>query len=157
MDRKKRQKWKEHWILDDKGRPRQVDLFTWARWFGSPAKRIVCQETIGQNSISTIFLGIDHSFTEEGPPVLWETMTFGAKLDQAQMRCAGSKEQAEAMHEAMVRRVCKATGLRYDRDRKRQNDRQVWRRQAAVCRRQMRELHKVVSKKLGYKPEKKTK
>src|SRR5262249_53943179 len=57
-----------HWILDDKGRPVETDLFTWAKWFET-AKRIVIQETIAQNRVSTIFLGIDHSFAMEGPPV----------------------------------------------------------------------------------------
>jgi hypothetical protein len=144
-----RKKWREHWILDDKGRPKLVDLFTWARWFGT-AERIVCQETIGQNTVSTIFLGIDHSFMEEGPPILWETMTFGAKLNNEQMRCAGSKEQAEAMHEEMVRLVCEATGVPYDANRERVNDAGIWRRQAAVHRRNMRKAAKA----LGWDPDK---
>jgi hypothetical protein len=143
-----RKKWKEHWILDDKGRPIQADLFTWARWFGS-RERVVAQETIGQNMVSTIFLGIDHSFTDEGPPILWETMTFGAKLNQHQLRCAGSREQAEAMHEEMVRLVCEATGVPYDANRQRANDKGIWRRQAAVHGRNMREAAKA----LGWNPD----
>lgn len=27
--------------------------------------------------LSTIFLGIDQSYTDDGPPILWETMMFG--------------------------------------------------------------------------------
>lgn len=27
--------------------------------------------------LSTIFLGIDHNYTDDGPPILWETMMFG--------------------------------------------------------------------------------
>jgi hypothetical protein len=111
----------KHWILDDKGRPVAVDLFTWAKWFGT-ADRIVCQETIAQNRVSTIFLGIDHNFDPHGPPILWETMTFGAKLNQEQLRCAGSKEQAEAMHEEMVKAVAEASGIPYDPHRERVND-----------------------------------
>jgi len=156
MDRKKRQKWKEHWILDDQARPVQVDLLTWAKWFGTH-KRVVCQETIAQNRVSTIFLGIDHSFLEIGPPILWETMTFGAKLDGDQERCAGSKEQAEAMHEQMVKRVCEAYGIPYDPARKRVNDAGVHRRQAAVFRKRMRELNKSIKKSLGKPAKKKTK
>lgn len=26
--------------------------------------------------VSTVFLGLDHSFGDEGPPILWETMAF---------------------------------------------------------------------------------
>jgi len=137
--KRNRNKGLEHWILDDKGRPVQVDLLTWAKWFGT-ADRIICHETIGQNWVSTIFMGIDHSFTHEGPPILWETMTFGAKLHQEQLRCAGSKEQAEAMHEEMVKAVCEASGLPYDPARVRVNDAGVHRRLAAVQRRQLKKL-----------------
>lgn len=117
---KRRQKWREYYILDAKGRPVLVDLLTWAKWFGT-AKRIVRHQQVGRAWISTIFLGIDHSFTEEGPPVLWETMVFRGKSkfklhgkthevpkSIAMERCAGSREQAEAMHAAMVRRVRKS-------------------------------------------------
>jgi len=142
----KRKKWKEHWILDAKGRPKQVDLLTWAKWFGQHENRVVRQETIAQNRVSTIFLGIDHGWVVDGPPILWETMTFGAKLDNWQMRCAGSKEQAEAMHEKMVRKVCKASGVKYDPHRERTNDAGVWRRQAAVVRKKMREANKIFEK-----------
>lgn len=129
----------DHWILDDKGRPVKADLMTWAKWFGT-ADRIVCQETIAQNRISTIFLGIDHNWWDDGPPILWESMTFGAKLNQEMFRCAGSKEQAEAMHEEMVKAVCEASGIPYDPDRERVNDAGVIRRVAAVHRKAMREL-----------------
>jgi bifunctional non-homologous end joining protein LigD len=66
--------------LDEKGRPVAVDLLTWAEWFNT-SERIIVQETIAQNWISTVFLGIDHNYNGHGPPVLWETMSFGAKLD----------------------------------------------------------------------------
>ena len=123
----------KHWILDDKGRPVSVGLLEWAEWFGT-AERIIAQETIAQNWISTIFLGIDHDFGMRGPPILWETMTFGAKLNQEMRRCAGSKEQAEAMHEEMVKSVCGASGIPYDPHRERVNDAGVRRRLAAVHR-----------------------
>ena len=133
-----------HWILDEQGRPVQVDLLTWAKWFGT-AKRIVASETIAQNWISTIFLGIDHSFLADGgPPILWETMSFGAKLHQAQDRCAGTLEQAEAMHEQMVKAVCEASGIPYDPHRERANDDGVYRRLAAVHKKTVREFHKAV-------------
>lgn len=66
--------------------------------------RHVGNETIGPARISTVFLGIDYSWGK-GPPVLWETMVFGGKLDREMNRCSGSWEQAEAMHADMVERV----------------------------------------------------
>lgn len=133
----------KHWILDDEGRPIQVDLLTWAKWFGT-RKRVLAFETVGQNMISTIFLGIDHNFEEGGPPVLWETMSFGAKLNNEMLRCAGTKEQAEAMHEEMVKAVCKASGIPYDPDRERVNDPGVHRRLAAVHRKAIKKLTKAI-------------
>lgn len=50
------------------------DLLAWARWFET-ADRHIGDEQIGACRVSTIFLGIDHSFGG-GPPVLFETMVF---------------------------------------------------------------------------------
>jgi hypothetical protein len=66
--------------------------------------RHVADETFGPSRISTVFLGLDHNWGRK-PPVLWETMVFGGKLDRTQNRCSGSWEQAEAMHADMVGRV----------------------------------------------------
>jgi hypothetical protein len=115
-----------YYILKD-GKIVPATVLEWAEWFGT-AERIVRLETIAQNKISTIFLGLDHHFGEGGPPVLWETMTFGAKLDQEQRRCAGGVEQAEAMHEEMVEKVCKAYGIPYDPNRERIIDEGVFER-----------------------------
>ena len=109
------------WILDEKGSPVRTDLFTWARWFGTNAK-VISQERVGRYQVSTIFLGFDHrplEFDSPGPPVLWESMIFENKLSSKtvmgrvikyrkpvyQDRCAGSREQAEAMHASMIRRA----------------------------------------------------
>jgi hypothetical protein len=49
----------------------------WAKWYEThPQERIVAQSTHDPLFVSTIFLGIDHSFSLGGPPVLWETMVF---------------------------------------------------------------------------------
>jgi hypothetical protein len=98
-----------HWILDEKGeKPVPVDLMTWAQWFES-RKRILKQENVGDVYISTVFLGLDHNFDENGAPILWETMVFpqdenGKRTysEQDCARCSGNREQAEAMHKEMV-------------------------------------------------------
>lgn len=54
--------------------------------------------------MSTVFLGLDHSHTSKGLPVLWETMVFGGPLDQEMDRYT-SREDAVEGHEAMVKRV----------------------------------------------------
>jgi hypothetical protein len=131
----------KHWILDENGRPVAVDLLTWAKWFETE-ERVIARETIAQNMVSTVFLGIDHNWVVPGPPILWETMTFGAKLDQEMDRCAGTKEQAEAMHEEMVKRVCVASGIPYELDRERVNDEGVHRRLNAVRRKELEKIQK---------------
>jgi hypothetical protein len=96
------------YILDENGKPVPCnDLMKWGLFFRDSEKRIVKQERIGSYHVSTVFLGLDHSWGQ-GPPILWETMVFednkGA-MDQEMDRCSGNREQAEAMHEAMVERV----------------------------------------------------
>lgn len=54
--------------------------------------------------ISTVFLGIDHNFSDEGPPIVFETMVFGGFLDQ-EMRRASTWEEAQFNHVALTYRV----------------------------------------------------
>jgi hypothetical protein len=97
-------KW-DRYILNSSGEPvAEPDLVTWATAFGS-CECTVKQENVGKFWISTVFLGLDHNFFDDGPPVLWETMVFLNHKDIAMDRCSGSREQALAMHAAMVERV----------------------------------------------------
>jgi hypothetical protein len=92
------------YTLNPDGKPQlEPDLIKWASWMEG-FDRVVCQEQIGASRVSTVFLGLNHRFAP-GPPVLWETMVFGGPLDEEQDRCSGTREQAEAMHAAMVARV----------------------------------------------------
>ena len=110
-----------HYILDKDKKVKRATPEEWAKWFEHHDKdRIVKQENIGGIRVSTVFLGLDHSFGK-GPPILWETMCFrrnpkemvinGKKmkyresLDDFSERCSGTYEQAEAMHERMVKRI----------------------------------------------------
>lgn len=111
----------KHYILDEEGNPVSADFMTWVTWFEDSCrdfdktKRRVAMTSIGQYKVSTVFLGLDHSFGK-GPPILWETMVFNKKSkgkkwnreDGASVemtRCSGSREQAEAMHDRMVKLV----------------------------------------------------
>jgi hypothetical protein len=96
----------DRYILNSAGNPvPEPDLIKWAMWFEDHAKRRVAADEIEGIRVSTIFLALDHRWMDDGPPILWETMVFGGKLDQELDRCAGSREQAEAMHAAMCARV----------------------------------------------------
>lgn len=89
-------------ILDDKGEPvPATGLMQWERQYINPLRKVK-QEWIKNVRISTIFLGLDHAWGG-GPPLLWETMTFSNRKNWNQecRRCAGGREQAEAMHAQM--------------------------------------------------------
>ena len=94
-----------HYVLNEKGEPVPVEdkkeLLRWGQMFENQ-NRVVRQEQVGELFISTVFLGIDHGWGD-GPPILWETMVFAAGKKAIDCdRCAGNREQAEAMHEVMV-------------------------------------------------------
>lgn len=90
-------------ILNSAGRPVECeDLTKWGRWMQT-ADRKVAFDTFGPTRISTVFLGLDHSW-DDGPPVLWETMVFNGPLDGEQDRYT-SLEDAKAGHAAMVEKV----------------------------------------------------
>jgi len=100
----------QYYILNAAGEPVPADLRTWARWVEVNDYHLA-DENIGGVRVSTIFLGFDphvvpHLLSpESASPVLWETMVFGGPLDMRQHRCAGNREQAEAMHARMVEEV----------------------------------------------------
>ncbi len=89
----------DRYILKDKEPVECHSLMEWAKWFEN-ADRIVKQEEIGDVKVSTVFLGLDHSFGN-GVPLLFETMIFGGKYDQYQDRCY-SWDEAEEMHRHAV-------------------------------------------------------
>lgn len=60
------------------------DLMEWARSF-EKSDRHVAVDKIGEARVSTVFLGLDHSFGS-GAPLLFETMIFGGPHDQEQWR-----------------------------------------------------------------------
>ena len=61
-----------NYILEGKVPKPVDDILEWAKWFGS-ADRTVKKDVIGDVNISTVFIGIDHSFGGREPE-LFETM-----------------------------------------------------------------------------------
>lgn len=93
-------------ILAEDGRTpvMENDIFIWGRWFEkNNDKRIVARNETVQGRVSTVFLGLDHSF-DGGTPVLWETMVFGGELDGEQDRYV-SYEDAIAGHAKILSKV----------------------------------------------------
>jgi hypothetical protein len=95
----------KHYILDGR-KVIATDFLTWARWFEKNDRK-VARERVGTNiEVSTVFLGLDHSFggTE---PMIFETMVFGGPIDGEMTRCS-TWEQAEVMHKEMVAKAKEA-------------------------------------------------
>jgi hypothetical protein len=65
-----------YYVLDAEHRPVAIsDVAQWAEFMGGPG-RIVAQTHIGNVFISTVCLGINHRFCQQGPPLIFETMIF---------------------------------------------------------------------------------
>ncbi len=109
----------DKYTLDENGEPKVCDnLMEWANWFET-TDRHIAKNDIGAPAwkfwlgkilkikrwepiyISTVFLGLDHSFGE-GPPLLFETMVFGGEHDQDQRRYSTKKDAIEG-HEEIVK------------------------------------------------------
>jgi hypothetical protein len=83
------------YILDKENKPVKSTIIQHSEWIeDNPEKKAVKQEHIGDIFISTVFLGLDHSWNSD-IPVLWETMIFGGEHDQYQDRYTSHEDALE--------------------------------------------------------------
>ena len=88
---------------------RGIELEEWASSFKTIDRRVnltrisrfIIPWPIFQSDVSTVFLGLDHSFTS-GPPQLYETMVFGGPDDQEICERECRRFDAELTHEIIV-------------------------------------------------------
>lgn len=96
-----------HYVLDEDNNPvRERDLVRWALRF-SGADNTIKYSTVlfitgGAANLSTIFLGLDFSMNDTGPPILYETMVFGGELDQQGQRYSTLQEALDGHDEMCV-------------------------------------------------------
>lgn len=106
------------YMLDEHGEPFAIDdMRVWAKWFET-ADRHVDRTEIGPYTVSTVFLGIDHSF-QNYEPVLYESLVFvrqpeGSEFEwvsagEYEMRRYATREQAQAGHDELVAEAEQAT------------------------------------------------
>lgn len=76
------------------------DPVYWAASFGIDDRRVALW-SFGPLRVSTVFLGLDHNWTEQGPPLIFETMAFLGSASLWQTRCSTWME-AEAQHNRAV-------------------------------------------------------
>jgi hypothetical protein len=67
-----------NYVLDSDRMPVPCsNIVEWGQWFETSANERKVAETFTELMwISTVFLGTDYNFLDDGPPVLWETMVF---------------------------------------------------------------------------------
>jgi len=74
----------------------ETDVEGWSKWMSK--NKHLCDDTVGGVRVSTVFLGVDHSFGIGGPPILFETMIFGGEHGGYQDRCC-TYDEAVVMHQ----------------------------------------------------------
>lgn len=82
-----------------------TDMFLCSHWFEGPdSRRVARTDLSGGSYVSTVFLGLDHSFGDQGAPVLFETLVFEGPL-HGEMERYHTAAEARAGHRRMARRV----------------------------------------------------
>lgn len=80
------------WYILKYKKPIKATIEEYSKWISkNPKQKVVKQELIKDSKVSTVFLGLDHSW-ESDTPVLWETMIFGGKEDMYQDRYTSYKD-----------------------------------------------------------------
>ena len=92
----------EHY--DRQGQP--IDMMLWGQLHSDPVYKRVAESHVGPLWVSTVWLGLDHSFGD-GPPLIFETMVFatdGTDIDWSEQICErySTEEEALAGHQAVV-------------------------------------------------------
>lgn len=86
---------------DMDGQP--LDTLEWARLFelrgDGTGWWIIGQEERGDVKVSTVWIGLDHSFGF-GPPLIFESMVFGGDFD-GEMARYSTREEAMAGHQRL--------------------------------------------------------
>jgi hypothetical protein len=91
----------DKYILDVEGNPvAEPDLLAWGKWMQT-AERSVARDEFQDVLVSTVFLGLDHGFGDEGAPVLFETMIFGGDLNDYSERYSTRQEAIDGHAKAL--------------------------------------------------------
>lgn len=97
-----------YYILDADDNVAEVDdVIAWGKWFEeNPKKRQVGYNQKRDVVVSTVFLGLDHSFLEEAKPILFETKAF---KNGAEVACERYSTRLEALkgHDEMALKYIK--------------------------------------------------
>ena len=84
-----------------------IALRQWAELMEANLDRHVADDMVGDVRVSTVWLGLNHNWSGQGPPLIFETMVFGGVHDEEQWRYP-SHHAALAGHDQVVTMVRKA-------------------------------------------------
>jgi hypothetical protein len=96
-----------------------VDLMTWAQWMETFENRRIALDAIGGITVSTVFLGIDHNFSGEGGPILFESLVShnyqheSGNIEKRELEMVRYRTHEEAMegHKMLVLRAACVEGI----------------------------------------------
>lgn len=93
------------YILDENKNVIPTDQEGWGNYFYPIDNRIVAQDEINSSSVSTVFLGIDPNFLQDGPPLLFETMIFNNSNLEKYIYCErySTWKEAEEGHKKAIK------------------------------------------------------
>jgi hypothetical protein len=98
-----------YYKLDGKKIVQCESMLEWSMYFETACTtgmRHVALDMVWGMRVSTVFLGIDHNFYDDGPPVLFETMVFvGRSGRDEDMRRYCTWDEAEAGHKEIVANI----------------------------------------------------
>ena len=100
-------------ILNGKVPEATTDILRWGRAFGDGDSRRVAETQVGDVWVSTIFMGLDHNYSRQGPPILFETMAFvgGVSADYVGFARYATWDEAERGHADAVADVESLAGM----------------------------------------------
>ncbi len=101
LDERDRESSEPMMMYDRKGRPMNHARWVWIQET-QPGYKIVGHDHIAGGIVSTVWLGLDHSFHDDMAPIIFETMLFGIDdWDEHQDRYS-SADDALLGHEYIV-------------------------------------------------------
>jgi len=94
----------KHYILEGK-EIKKVDFHTWSEWFeNNENRRVKLTKHPSGWFVSTVFLGIDHSFGIGDKDLVFETMAFGTN-SYSETRRWSTYTEAVRGHDDLVKEI----------------------------------------------------
>lgn len=91
-----------------------TDIAAWGELMLGKEKhrRKVAVDKVGELEVSTAFIGMDHNFADDGPPLVFETMVFDGEGGGGEWRWYATWDDAERGHREMIERLRRDSRLK---------------------------------------------